>query len=66
MQVYVLYLRRPWEQTFGPASNAFATSSATTSWTGYVGCSVFNQKYWLTGTPQLATSVSGSDVPLRK
>lgn len=66
MQVYLLYLRRLSAQTFGPASNAFATCSATTSWTGYVGCSVFNQKYWLTGTPQLSTKLSGSEVPLQE
>lgn len=50
--------------TFGPDSNVFATCSATTSWIGYVGCSVFNQKYWLTGTPQLSSKLSGSEVPL--
>jgi len=50
--------------TFGPASSAFASCSATTSCIGDVGCMLFSQKYWSTGTPHVTLKVSAAGVPL--
>lgn len=52
------------EVQFVQELSCLESSEATASCTGKVGCRVFSQKYSLTGTPQAATVVFCSEVPL--
>ncbi len=51
-------------QTFGPSTKAARQLVRDDVMYGYVGCRLLSQKYWLTGTPHVALTLSGVGVPL--